>query len=303
MNRRAAYPFLTIPDEAIRFGGWMIGNPGEPLAPVHDVLEDWDYERDLEVAVQLDVDFKAASQALGIAPEHLVLAVVLKGGTGAGSMPRRIDTLDIREIGAHSTSADMAARISSRQLSGRLRLEVAVLLKKSPAAPGALSPKWIGARLWQTGRDILLEDGGDSRFPIELADFSRAFASGGYSRAPWYLDWRAHDFDADFGGSVRVYVNSGIPEIAERFVAGDPLTLQSILGDVMSQMIGSALDEEDCEELLGDCAVNTIGHQIRNWMDLSFPGQTVPAVRALRDHSPGRFRAAILAAAEVDETP
>lgn len=147
----------------------------------------------------------------------------------------------------------------------------------------------------------MLEDGGDSRFPIELADFSRSFASGEFSRAPWYLDWRAHDLNADFGGSVRVYVNSSIPEIAERFVAGDPLTLQSILGDVMSQMIGSALDDEDCEELLDDCAANTVGHQIRNWLDLSFPGQTVSAVRSLRDHFPGRFRAAILAAAEVDE--
>lgn len=103
----------------------MIGDPGEPLAPVHDVLEDWDYERDIEVAVQLNVDFRAAAQALGIVPEDLALAVVLKGGSGAGSMPRWIDTLDIREIDIHSATADMAAQISSRQLSGRLRLEVA----------------------------------------------------------------------------------------------------------------------------------------------------------------------------------
>ncbi|WP_370319996.1 hypothetical protein [Oricola sp.] len=301
MKGKTAFPFLTLPDDAIRFGGWTIGDPDQPLVTAHDVLEGWDYERDLEVAVAFRVDFDAASRALGMDADDLALAVVLKGGTGAGSMPRRVDLLDRTAISAASPAAGLAAGIPSAQLSGRLRLELSVVLERAPTAPGVLSPRWPGARLWRTEKDILLEDGGDSRFPIEMASFSRAFTDGGYSRASWYLDWTSQNFHADFGGSVRIYVNSDLPEIQERFVAGDGPTLQAILGDVMSQMIGVALDYEDCDDLLAECEDNTVGRQIRNWMDLSFPGRTVGSVRNLRDSAPGRFRAAILSAAEVED--
>jgi hypothetical protein len=302
MSTRTAFPFLTIPDDAITFGGWMIGDPGQPLHPAQELLEGWDYERDIEVAVDLEIDFDATSEVLDIAIDDLNLSVVLKAGTGAGSMPKRVDTLAVSNANAMDPITRISAAIRSRDLSSRLRLELSVLLASPPTRAGPLSPRWPGARMWHTQRDILLEDGGDSRFPIELMSFSRFFAGLRHAHAPWYLDWRADDFHADFGCAVRIYVNSDIPDIRERFVAGDSLTLQAILGDVMSQMIGAIFDHDGCEDLLSDCAGNTVGHQVRRWMDLAFPGQTIATMRATRSHAPGRFRAAILAAADVGET-
>ena len=40
-------------------------------------------------------------------------------------------------------------------------------LDAEPASPGVLSPAMAGARLWTDRKDILLEDGGAARFPLE----------------------------------------------------------------------------------------------------------------------------------------
>jgi len=303
VRRGTAFPFLVIPDEAVSLGTWMIGDPGQPLLPAGETLDGWDYERDLEVAVDVAIDFETAGTALQISPEDLRLAVFLRAGTGSGTIPRRMDLLSADRLDQARSAANLSGTLTSSQLSGRLLLDLTIVLEMVPASRGAISPGWRGARLWDSRKDILLEDGGDSRFPIELLGFSKAFAGQPHAYAPWHLDWQSGDFHADFGAAVRVYVNSDIPDIRDRFVIGDALTLQAILGDVMSQMIGLALDHEDCADLLSECASNSVGHQIRNWMDLAFPGQPIEAIRAGRDHAPGRFRSTILAAAEMGDAP
>jgi hypothetical protein len=97
-------------------------------------------------------------------------------------------------------------------------------------------------------------------------------------------------------------VNSEYVTLAERLVAGDPLTLQAILGDVMSQMITSLLAMEDYEVLLAHCEEGSIGAQARSWLEVVFPGQGSAAIRSMRNTAPGRFEAAILSAARVGDT-
>lgn len=298
MNRRSAPPFLVLSDDVVNFGKWMIGDKGQPLTKAGDFLENWDYERDLEVAANVDLNLEEAASSLNIDPAELSITAVLKAGTGAGSMPRKIEILKVQPVRVNGDFR-IIGYPSSSQLSGRLHLELALLLDYVPTRSGPLSPKWRGARLWHNRTDILIEDGGVSRFPIELISFGQTFSGTPQLNAPWYLDWKVGDIHSDFGAAVRVYVNSDFPELAERFTAGDPLTLQAILGDVMSQMTESLLEIADCEQILDECEASSVGYQIRNWMDIALPGQSISSMKSMKEHTPGRFRSAMLAAADV----
>jgi len=295
--RSIALPFLVLPNEIVDFKGWMIGDPGQPLLPAEDTLEGWDYERDVEVCAEVAVDFLAAAEALGLPHEDLRLSAVLVVGTGAGTLPKRLERVATAFICHASPAASVSGVLPGHDLSGRILLELRILLDAPLDQGPVLSPKHKGSRLWQTRKDILIEDGGDSRFPVELVSFSDSFNGFPEQYAPWCIRWKPDALHADFGGSVRLYINSDEKIIAERFASGDSSTLQAILGDVMSQMISSLLDQEDPEEELSNCEDGSVGHQIHAWMDMAFPGQPLGSIRSLREQFPWRFRAAILAAA------
>lgn len=297
---RIALPFLVLPSEVVSFTGWMIGPPGEPLYLASDILEDWDYEQDIQVNVQVEVDFAEAAAHLGIDASELKLAVTLVAGTGVGSLPRRLDRLSTEVIDENNPVITLEGLILGRKLSGQLQLSLRILLDSPLGSGNALSPKQRGARLWQSQKNILIEDGGDSRFPIELASFSESFQGNSERYTPWLVDWNPDAFEADFGGNVRLYVNADIENVVGRFVEGDALTLQAMVADVMTQMIDVALDL-DGEVDLTHFEEGSIGHQTRVWMDIAFPGQSLDSIRQLRAYKPGRFRASILASADLGE--
>lgn len=298
-GKRVAYPFNTLTDVAVGFGGWMIGDVGQPLAPATGILDDWDYDRDLEVAVKFEFDFAEVSRCLGAREDDVFLAVTLKAGTGTGSLPRRVDRLDSSRVSCAHPFVTLTAKISAPRLSGRLRLEATVVLEQTSKDAGALSPTVIGSRLWSDRVDVLLEGGGSARFPVELVNFAEVFRGQEHQSAPWYLHWRVGNLYGDFAGSVRLYVNADIEELKDRFVEGDPLTLQAIMGDVMTQMVSTVVCLDDCDDALEECEVGSIGRQVRNWMDMAFPDQRAPTIRGTMEHTPGVFRAALLAAARI----
>jgi hypothetical protein len=297
---RIALPFLTIPNELVNFSGWMIGPPGEPLSPASDILEDWDYEQDIQVNVHVDIDFIEAADRLGIDAADLKLAVVLVAGTGTGNLPRRVDRLVTAVIDIHEPAVTLEAIIPGRTLSGQLQLSLRIVLETPVDSGGPLSPKQRGARLWQHHKHILIEDGGDSRFPIELASFSESFKARPEQYAPWLVDWSPTSLNADFSGNVRLYVNSDIECVCARFVEGDALTLQAMVADVMTQLIEAALDVED-EAELDRHEDGSIGYQARAWMEMSFPGQSLENIRQMRSYAPGKFKALILSTADFRE--
>lgn len=302
MNSRVAFPFLVLSDDSVGFGGWMIGDPGQPLHSAGSILENWDYARDLEVRALVAIDWAVASEALQLPRDKLKLKLSLIAGTGAGNLPRRQERLRDIVVDHSSGECHLSGVVSGQNLSGRLQLCLQVSLE-APCSDGTeLSPKDAGARLWQCRHDILIEDGGDSRFPVETASFSKLFRGKPQEQAPWYLHWRAGALQADFSSGARLYVNSDRPEILARFVGGDAPTLQAIMADVMSQMVECALGQEDVAEVLADCEEGSVGRQIRQWLDFGFPGQEVASIKAMRDQNPGTFRAAILAASEVGGT-
>lgn len=299
MNTRVAFPFLVLPDESVRVDQWMIGDPGEPLKDVGSILENWDYARDLEVDSVVSIDWELCAEALQLPADQLQLRVVLLAGTGTGNLPRRQDRLCEKVVDATASEVRLGSVIPGQTLSGRLRLSLQISLEGPTDTGSALSPRVRGARLWQSYADILIEDGGDSRFPVETLSFSRYFKGQPQEAAPWYLHWQPNSLQADFSGSVRLFINSDREEIAARFVEGDGPTLQAMLGDVMSQMAASVLDKNDCADLLEECEEGSVGRQIQKWLDIAFPGQDVSSIRAMRDRFPGRFHATLLAASDM----
>lgn len=301
MNRGVAFPFLVLPDEVIRFGGWMIGDPGQPLQPAGLLLENWDYTRDLEIRVSVSIDWGAAASALKLPLDDLHFKLVLVAGTGKGSLPRRQDRLVARVVDKESSETQLVGIVRGNELSGRLFLCLRVTLEVGGNGD-FLSPKFRDSRLWESRCDVLLEDGGDSRFPVETASFSQVFHGRPQEHSPWFLLWQPSQLHADFAANVRLYVNSDFATVLQRFADGDKATLQAVMGDVMSQMIGAALDRDDLAELLDECEEGSVGRQVRKWLDLAFPGQELATVRAQQSQNPGAFRAAILAASEVAES-
>ena len=303
MVRRTALPFLTIPDEAVRCDGFLIGDPGNPLQPADSVLDNWDYARDLRAGLDLQVDMEATANQLAIPLEELQLGIRLTAGTGSGNMPRSRITLQQTVLNRDSDDCSLRGDINSAFLSSRLLLEATIMLLEPSASAGALSPIIPGARLWQFQRNILLEGGGDSRFPIETLSFadSELFQNRPHQNAPWYFYWRPGAWSSDFSAVTRLYINADHDSISERVVDGDPDTLQGIMADVMSQVIESAINDGDGWVLEETWSDGTLGEQLCTWVDMAFPDRNAETIASMRAHRPGEFRAAILAAASVEE--
>lgn len=298
MNRKTAFPFLTLPDSAVHSSPILLGTKGEPLMQAAEILDAWDYARDLEVSMNIRVDFERASDALRIPLADLRLRAVLKAGTGAGMMPRRWFQLCSLDINADEPQSDLRAGIPARDLSARLLVQVSLLLGLPPRPATALSPQSHGARLWTTSKDILIEDGGAARFPMEAVSFSQFFHGLNHANAPWFVDWSPGRWDQDFSGAVRLYVNSDLPEVLERFAGGDALLLQSILSDTMIQMTSSLLSSDVLEGELEQFPEGSVGAQVRSWIALAMPGSSLETVRSLHAHFPNRYSAAMLSAAD-----
>lgn len=299
MDGRVAFPFLVLPDQTVEATQWMIGPVGEPLQPSSDTLDYWDYPQDLEVRRQIRVDRPSAADALDLDPDDMHLMVLLSVGTGRGNMPRQLWTVDTRQIRPEDGVIALSATIESCLLSGRLWLEMEILLAREPDCPGQFSPRYPAARLWGSHQDILLEDGGSARFPMEIISFAAAFPDRPQQGSPWFFSWRPGQWHKDFAGAVRLYVNRDMTHIAYLVENGDPLTLRLILADLMGQVLRAAVNDEELEPPV-EYEEGTLGQLAFHWLDLSFPNHEVDSVRAMLDHRPGEFHAAILEAAEVE---
>lgn len=294
--KRIALPFLTLSDEVVILSEWTIGEPDQPQFPLDEIHEDWDYAKDIEVSVNVEIDFSAAEKELRLMGVGLQLSAVLFVGTGAGTVPRIVNQACSALINRSTTRARLIAKLPGHKLSSQLHLEVRILFTGSMAVNNPLAPSIKGSKLWAQAKRVLLEDGGSSRFPIELTSFGDTFQGRPEQNAPWYVQWDPSNLHADFGGNVRLYVNADDDEVTARFAEGDRLLLQAIVSDVMTQMINCSLENE--EELL-DYAEGSIGQQIKVWMEAAFTGQTTESIKAVRRNFPGRFQASILAAADL----
>lgn len=299
MSRSVAFPFLTLSDQMVKTGDWMIGDIGKPLFPCGTILDDWDYHRDLEVALELNVDLAEAAKAIRLAKNDLKLLALLKVGTGRGTTPRTIlhsITVHVDEKG----QATLGVELDSSRLSSRLWLEASLVLAAEPSEPGPLSPRLPGSRLWSSSVNILLEDGGDSRLPMESVSFTQVFAGKRHEDSLWFVDWRPYSWESDFAGNVRLYLNKDREKFLQSLLSGDPFHLHMLMADVMAQIVAAYVVSE-ISDAPREHDEGSLARQAHDWLSLAFPGHAAHSVRTLLHDKPGEFYSAIQTAAEVED--
>lgn len=294
---RIAFPFLTLDHTAISPQSWRLLEDGIET-PIGDAwLSDWDSARDLRLQRLLITDLDRAADMLSMQIDDGALELVIRIGTGIGNMPRRILTSSRRPLSRFEPTIIVDEAVSGRNLSQRLFVETLVLLRQ-PRIPSPLSPNRPGLRLWSDQLDLRLE-GEEPRFPMEAISFIDRFSGRPEAYAPWLLHWTPGNLHRDFGGSVRLYLNSDRTDVTERLLKGDRATTQVVLADIMTQILSTALRQDDFERVAADADPCSIAGRASFWIRLAFPGQDIAAIRSMLDLRPSIFHAAVLAAADI----
>lgn len=295
---RIAYPFLTLGADSVETSVWETMEPDGRLLPLQKYVEDWDYLRPLRLRKTLRINREIAAVHLGIPEDELDLRVFLRVGTGPGSMPRAW----IRSATIHPQDAEGCFEIDEflegHELSGRLRLETSILSFGQSRGGTSLSPTVQAAKVWSHDYDVLLE-GTEPRFPMETVSFEKTFAGRPHVSSLWYLHWSPGGVQRDFAGAVRLYVNADREDFVERLTDGDPLILQTVMADVMTQLISGVIAMEDAQDLVDNAEEGSVTNYVGNWMRLAFPSESVAEIRSKLERRPSDFYAGIQAAAEI----
>ena len=294
--KHVAFPFLTIDDNLVDATAWSLLDDEGNSQAMGEYLPGWDYARDLRVSRMIGVSGEFDEGSLGLSQDQGGIAVIVRLGTGPGSLPRRCWTI-AREDLQPGERIIIDHCVPGHRLSHRLRLETSIILTGAEGRISRFAPWRPGSVLWRDEQDLMLE-GNSPRFPMEIVSFRERFAERPEAGALWHLHWRPGNLHRDFGGSVRLFLNHDRPDFIERFTGSDPQTLQCTLADVITQVLSRALLDEDLEEALADCEPTSVAGHVSAWFDLAFPGEGLTSIRNLHISSPGHFHAAILSMAD-----
>lgn len=282
-EQRVAFPFLTLPPQVVQAGRWYFRINTEEEKLLGDSIEGWDYNCRLFFIRQVRLDLAQAGRALQIGPDLLQLGVLVRAGTGGtGQLPRLVVASTVAEVPRGSDTVHLQLQLDGAALSKVLHLYTDVVLLKEAAGTSALSPRNRGDRVWFDRHRVWLE-GALPRFPVEESRLDDDYA-------PCQLIWIPGDWHRDFHGAVRLRLNSRRPDVIRKVTEQDPLTLQSLLADAVSQVLECFLAEDDAEFIAGECAEGTLGHQVSQWISKLFPKGGIRDAREMLRIDPGRFR-------------
>lgn len=297
MNRRVAFPFLTLSDSAVEASAWEISLDGAEWSAAGEFLPHWDSASDIRIRRTLRLDLDLAASDLGIPVDQLAAAASVRIGTGQGRLPRQVLSRTRRELRSAETSWEFEKTIEGRRLSMVLDLQTEFLLANAPAEAAALSPVHPGDRLWSENIRVRLE-GEEPRFPIETVDLAQMLGGGIAGAAPWHLHWSPGDWTRDFHGAVRLYLSAKSSETLQRIEDEDPATIQFLLGDVMSQICERFLADPEAETIMDAAEPGSLGAQAATWLRKAWPGKDASFIRSVLKGRPGVFRSTMLALAE-----
>ncbi|EPX83033.1 hypothetical protein ruthe_02978 [Rubellimicrobium thermophilum DSM 16684] len=297
MNRRVAFPFLTLSDSAVEASAWEISLDGAEWSAAGEFLPHWDSASDIRVRRTLRLNLELAASDLGIPADRLAAVASVRIGTGQGRLPRQVLSRTRRELRSGDTSWEFEKTIEGRQLSMVLDLQTEFLLANAPSEASALSPVHPGDRLWSENIRVRLE-GEEPRFPIETVDLAQMLGGGIAGAAPWHLHWSPGDWTRDFHGAVRLYLNAKSGETLQRIEDEDPVTIQFLLGDVMSQICERFLADPEAETMMDAAEPGSLGAQAATWLRKAWPGKDASFIRSVLESRPGAFRSTMLALAE-----
>jgi hypothetical protein len=302
MNRRVAFPFLTLSGSAVDASAWELSLDGSEWSTAGEFLPHWDSASDIRIRRTLRLNLEQAASDLGIPVDQLALAGSVRIGTGQGRLPRLILSRTRREFHLGDTTWEFEQTIDGRQLSMILDLQTEILLAKAPARFSVLSPVQPGDRLCTENARVRLE-GEEPRFPIETADLGQMLSGGIAGAAPWHLHWSPGDWTRDFHGAVRLYLNAKSSEIYRRIEDEDPATIQLLLADVMTQICERFLADPEAGMMMDAAEPGSLGAQAATWLRKAWPGKDASFIRSVLESRPGMFRSTMLALAEPGGDP
>ena len=300
MNRHFAFPFLTLSDAAVEAAPWSWSlNRGE-WSPAEDYLPDWDAASSIGLRRTVSLDPAIAADDLGVTTDRLRLSLGVRIGTGAGRLPRLILERHRRALKPGTWQEQFDLEVPGEMLSLVLDVQSYVVLSGPVESGGALSPHRNADRLWADSLRIRLE-GEEPRFPIEIADMRKLLGNSTPASTPWYLQWSPLDWNRDFHGAARLFLNSEHADFIERVEQHDGPTLQVLLADIMSQICGRLLTDPEAEGILAHAEPGSLGAQATAWLQKAWPQKDAAFIRSVLNSHPGKFRAAFLSLAELGE--
>ncbi|MEQ8372600.1 MAG: hypothetical protein RID22_05835 [Roseibium aggregatum] len=300
MNRRVAFPFLTLSDSAVSATPWQLSLNDGDWIEAEDYLPDWDSTSIIRLRRTIRLEPELAAHDLSIPLDELQLALAIRIGTGSGRMPRMILERRRKLLKADAWKHNFDIEISGRHLSIVLDVHTEITLATPPSLRADLSPRTAGDRLWSNGFRLRLE-GEEPRFPIETANLSVLFEGALAASSPWHLHWSPKDWNRDFHGAVRLYLNETADMFLERVESQDGPTIQVLLADVMGQICERFLMDPEAEEMMDSAEPGSLGAQAVIWLRKAWPGKDAAFIRATLENRPGNFRATMLALAEPGE--
>ena len=293
-------PFLTLSDAAVEATPWSFSLNGGDWNSAGDFLADWDAASAMRFRRTVKLDPLVAADDLGVIVDNLRLSLGVRIGTGPGRLPRLILSRNCRELTAGTWQEEFDIEITGQRLSLVLDLHTQVVLAAPPKDCAQLSPRRVADRLWSDTLRIRLE-GEEPRFPIEITDMRTLLGSTAAASTPWYLHWSPLDWNRDFHGAARLYLNKDHTDFIERIEQHDGPTLQVLLADVMGQICERLLIDPEAEEIMAGADPGSMGAQATAWLQKPWPGKDAAFIRSVLESQPGTFRAAFLALAELGE--
>ena len=300
MNRRIAFPFLTLSDAAVKADPWSLSLNGGSWETAGDFVPDWDSASEIRIRRTLGIDPRIAASDLGVTGGNVLLALGVRIGTGPGRLPRLILLREYRKLAAGTWQEEFEFQVPGDRLSLVLDVQTQVMLAALPSDCGPLSPRRAANRLWSDTFRVLLE-GEEPRFPMEVADLRTLLGDAPAAAAPWFLHWSPRDWNRDFHGAARLYLNGDKSDFIKRIEEQDGPTLQVMLADVMGQICERLVSDPEADEIMSGAEHGSLGAQSTAWLGRIWPGKDAAFVRSFLEQRPGQFRAAFLEMAELGE--
>lgn len=254
-------------------------------------LKAWGYATPLVFRRTLQLDDSQFREDTGLpVGARLLVAVAweVRSGLPLGGVAAR-KTVELLEKGLRDVG--LSIEVSSPDLAQELTLCTRIVLGQPTAGAGSrYSATEPGSVLWSDDVQVVLE-GGSSRLPVALADFSRFGEAE--RNASWYL-WTAPGWlHGHPSAGLTVYLNAARPKLQERLAAGGTDDASAMLRSVFRHEVGRtmlerALEDEEFRDD-ADFPVSSAGASIRRTLALLFPGQRISDVRTLRRLEPDAF--------------
>ncbi len=291
MKTPKAIPYLLPPDTVVAVQPWCFTDGTE----LGDRLDHWDPFVELDLIRTVEVDLDEARNSCGL-PDGAAFALVATWSSNKTRISGDGTLVELGDLRGTVRTA-LTLNVPGRESGGRVTLRTRLVLRYPGVEPSPISPRRIGAILWDEECHVAVE-GGAARFPITAADFN---AIPYYpNTAAWILEWDSNDLEAPVLGGLRLLVNSGHESIPEMLRSGssDPRAgmLRSFAAlDVARSLIAGALRNDrfvDDPESYDD---GTVGRMIFELIALCWPGKPIASIRSLINEDADRVNAEIQA--------